>query len=115
MRVFKIIKPRYLPYQADVSTNSPELDETIVRFGFPIIVTFQVEVVEPSFAAKSVEKLIEKIAAQLFPRSHGVWMDEKIPIEEDAYPDDNPTTKDNNGSLDSFPPPTDDVTDSSGT
>ena len=113
-RVFKISNPKHLPPQADVDTDNVNLNQVINWDGIPIIVTIQANGSSEEWNA-DIEKLIIKIAAQLFPGSHGSWTLTKQAIEEICFTDDNPTIKDNDGSLNSFPSPTDDITDSSAT
>jgi len=91
-RVFKISNPDHLPICITVQTDDEKLINTINQH---------------------VANWMAKLTKYIFPESFGSW--EELLGEYELYTDDTPTTKDNDGSLDSFPPPTDDVTDSSAT
>ncbi|MFA5229956.1 MAG: hypothetical protein WC422_00555 [Candidatus Paceibacterota bacterium] len=91
-RVFKISNPKHLPTRVTIETDDEKLA--------PLI-------------NSRVEEWLAKFTKQLFPESFSTW--EELFSDDEPYADDTTTTKDIGGSLDSFPPSTDDITDSSAT
>ena len=91
-RVFEITNPNHLPICITVQTD----DEKLIKI-----------------IDQQVEEWMAKLTKRIFPEAFGSW--EELPREDEPYTDDTPTMKENNGSLDSFPTPNDEITDSSAT
>lgn len=91
-RVFEITNPNHLPLYITVQTD----DEKLINL-----------------LDQHAEEWMTKLTKHMFPETFGSW--EELLIQDESYTDDTPTAKDTDGSLDSFPTPNDEITDSSAT